>query len=37
MKSIAILALTLASNVFAGDVAYKCIGADGSSARRQLL
>jgi hypothetical protein len=34
MKSIAILALALAGNVFAGDVAYKCIGADGSTFYR---
>lgn len=30
MKTIAMLTLLLAGNVFAGDVAYRCIGADGS-------
>ncbi|BEP89159.1 hypothetical protein GmRootV77_42330 [Variovorax sp. V77] len=34
MKSITILALALAGNAFAGDAAYKCVGADGSAFYR---
>lgn len=34
MKSTTILVLALAGNAFAGDIAYRCIGADGSAFYR---